>query len=41
MIAHEFCHLKYKTHCKSFNDIMEENFENYIKIESELSGYKF
>ena len=41
VIAHEFCHLKYKTHCKSFNDIMEENFENYIKIESELSGYKF
>lgn len=41
VIAHEFCHLKYKTHCKSFNDIMEEKFENYIKIESELSGYKF
>ena len=20
VIAHEFCHLKYKTHCKSFND---------------------
>ena len=41
VVAHEFCHLKYKTHCKSFNDIMEEKFENYIKIESELSGYKF
>ena len=41
VIAHEFCHLKYKTHCKSFNDIMEENFENYIRIENELSGYKF
>ena len=41
VVTHEFCHLKYKTHCKSFNDIMEEKFENYIKIESELSGYKF
>ena len=38
VIAHEFCHLKYKTHCKSFNDIMEENFE---RIENELSGCKF
>ena len=41
MIEQEFFHLKYKTHCKNFNDIMEEKFENYIKIESELSGYKF
>ena len=41
VVLHEFCHLKYKTHCKSFNDIMEENFENYIRIENELSGYKF
>ena len=41
VVLHEYCHLKYKTHCKNFNDIMEEKFENYIKIESELSGYKF
>jgi len=41
VIAHEFCHLKYKTHCKSFNDMLEANFVNYIKIEKELSGYKF
>ena len=41
IVLHQYCHLKYKTHCKSFNDIMEEKFENYIKIESELSGYKF
>lgn len=41
VIAHEFCHIKYKTHCKSFNDMLEKNFENYVKIEKELSGYKF
>ena len=41
VIAHEFCHIKYKTHCKSFIDLMEKNFENYSKIEKELSGYKF
>lgn len=41
VIAHEFCHLKYKTHCKNFNDIMKRNFDNYTKIEKELSGYKF
>jgi len=41
VIAHEFCHLKYKTHCKSFNDMIESKFVNYIKIEKDLSGYKF
>lgn len=41
VIAHEFCHLKYKTHCKSFYDMLEINFNNYEKLEKELSGYKF
>lgn len=41
VIAHEFCHLKYKTHCKKFKDLMEANFKDISKIEKELSGYIF
>lgn len=41
VIAHEFCHLKYKTHCRSFYEMLEIHFQNYNKIENELGELKF
>lgn len=41
VIAHEFCHLKYKTHCRSFYEMLEIHFPNYNKIENELGELKF
>ncbi len=41
VIAHEFCHLKYKTHCRSFYEMLENHFPNYNKIENELEELKF
>lgn len=36
ILMHEFCHLKYKTHSKLFQKIMEKNFENIDKVEKKL-----
>lgn len=38
VILHEFCHLKYKTHAKSFYKIIEEHMPNYKTIEQEIKG---
>lgn len=31
ILIHEFCHLKYKTHSKKFNELIEKNIENLLK----------
>lgn len=41
IIAHEFCHLKYKSHCKSFYQMLEKVFPNYLKLENEIQKYEF
>ena len=34
VVIHEFCHLKYKTHSKKFNELIEENIKYYKKYET-------
>ena len=41
VIAHEFCHLKYKTHGKRFYQILEKNIPEYKKYEREIQEYEF
>lgn len=41
VIIHEFCHLKYKSHCKKFCEIIEKNVKDYKKYEKELEGYQY
>lgn len=41
VIAHEFCHLKYKTHGKRFYEMIEKNIPNYRKYEKEIQNYEF
>ena len=33
IILHEYCHLKYKSHCKSFIKMLEKYEPNYKKYE--------
>ena len=37
VVAHEFCHLKYKTHGKRFYQIIEKNFPQYRNYEKAIS----
>jgi len=32
IILHQFCHLKYKTHCKAFYDMLKKYMSDYTKI---------
>ena len=41
VVAHEFCHLKYKTHGKRFYQIMEKHFPEYKKYEREIQEYEY
>lgn len=41
VIAHEFCHLKYKTHGKRFYEMIEKYIPNYKKYEKEIQEYEF
>ena len=41
VIAHEFCHLKYKTHGKRFYEIIEKHIPEYKKYEREIQNYEF
>ena len=41
VVAHEFCHLKYKTHGKRFYEIIEKNMPEYKKYEREIQNYEF
>lgn len=41
IIFHEFCHLKYKTHSKSFATMLKNNFTNYEYLISITKDIKF
>ena len=41
VVAHEFCHLKYKTHGKRFYEIIEQYIPDYKKYEREIQNYEF
>ncbi len=39
IILHEFCHLKYKTHCKAFYNLLKEFMPNYEQYK--IEKFKF
>ena len=41
VVAHEFCHLKYKTHGKRFYQIIEKYISDYKKYEREIQEYEY
>ena len=41
ILLHEFCHLKYKTHCDKFNKIIKENIVNLKKYEKIIKEISF
>ncbi len=41
ILIHEFCHLKYKTHSKKFNEIVNENINNTNKYQELCKNIKF
>ena len=41
VVAHEFCHLKYKSHGKRFYQIIEKYIPDYNKYEKEISEYEY
>lgn len=38
VVLHEFCHLNFKTHCKSFYNLIEKNMKNYKEVEKMIKG---
>ena len=34
IVLHEYCHLKYKTHCKGFSKLIEKYQPDYLKYEN-------
>lgn len=41
IVLHEFCHLKYKNHTKSFYNMLKTYMPNYEKIAKELNGIAY
>lgn len=41
VVAHQFCHLKYKTHGKRFYEIIEKHMPDYKKYEKEIQNFEF
>ena len=41
ILFHEFCHLKYKTHCQAFKKMVKQYMPDYMKIEENLKNLKF
>lgn len=41
VVAHEFCHLKYKTHGKRFYQIIEKYIPEYKKYEREIQEFEY
>ena len=41
IIFHEFCHLKYKTHCQAFNELIKMHYPEYKRTEKALVEIKF
>ncbi|MGN1310857.1 MAG: YgjP-like metallopeptidase domain-containing protein [Clostridia bacterium] len=41
IIFHQFCHLKYKTHCQKFQQMIKKHIPEYKKYEELLKDIKF
>lgn len=41
IVFHEFCHLKYKTHCQKFQELIKKYIPEYKKYEKELINIKY
>ena len=41
IIFHEFCHLKYKTHCQKFEDLVKKYIPSYKVYEKKLVDVKY
>lgn len=41
IIFHEFCHLKYKTHCKKFQETIKKHIPEYKEYEENLKNIKY
>lgn len=41
ILLHEFCHLKYKTHCQKFNEMIKRYIPNYKEYVEKLKDTKF
>ena len=41
IIFHEFCHLKYKTHCQKFQEVVKKYIPNYKQYEERLKNVKY
>ncbi len=41
VIIHEFCHLKYKTHTKSFYSMIKKYVPNYETLANDIHGMQY
>jgi len=41
IVLHEYCHLKYKNHTRSFYDLLEKYMPNYEKSAEKISNFKY
>ena len=41
IVLHEFCHLKYKTHCRKFYELIEKYMPNYRLYACQIDNMKF
>ena len=41
IVLHEFCHLRYKNHTKSFYQMLEKYMPNYEKYAKEISNLQY
>lgn len=41
VVMHEFCHLKYKNHSKSFYSLIEKNMPSYAKYANDIKNYQY
>ena len=41
ILFHEFCHLKYKTHCQKFQEMIKKYIPIYAKYEERLKYIKY
>ena len=41
IILHEFCHLKFKTHCRKFYELLEQYMPNYRMYARQIENMKY
>ena len=41
IVLHEFCHIKYKTHCRKFYDLLEKYMPNYRFYARKIDNLKY